>query len=278
MPTIQIVVLAHNEEQRIGACLASLPAGAQDIVIAAIVNGSTDHTARIVRQFPEVTLYEYPQGGKSRSWNRFMLDTPGILADYYIFVDGDSELAPGSIEALVRTLDENPQANAASGLPLNGRKAQAYRKAIAHTHGLFGDLYALRGDFVDRMRAKNIRLPEDLVGDDGLIGALAKTDLQDESQWQDDRVVPCEKAGFYCEPVRISRSSLTMQYRRMVNYSLRHFQNRIVTDIMRSTGPAGLPLRLAPLYPNYLLRFRPRVHPEWWWFDRQALRRMADAA
>jgi hypothetical protein len=144
-------------------------------------------------------------------------------------------------------------------------------------HGLFGDLYALSGDFVQRLRASGLRLPEDLIGDDGLIGALAKTDLGHEREWRNDRVQPVEIAGFVCEPVSLNLASLQMQAKRMRNYSTRHFQNRIITAIMRSQGPSGLPARLADLYPHYLPGFRPRLDPRYYWFDRQALAQMRRA-
>ncbi len=146
------------------------------------------------------------------------------------------------------------------------------------SHGLFGDLYALSGDFVERLRASGIRLPEDLIGDDSLVGAFAKTGLANEDDWQEARVQPCKDAGFFCEPTDyFSPASLHGQYKRMINYSVRHFQNRIVTSIMRSSGPIGLPVRMALLYPEWLPRFSPRLHPLWYWFDRQALARMRAA-
>lgn len=272
-----IIVLAHNEERRIASCLASLPLGAPGITAHVVVNGTTDRTAEIACQFP-VTVHDWPEGGKALSWNRIMLDTPGIAGKAFVFVDGDAETLPGSVEALVEALRANPSANAAAGLPANGRHAEAYRLGTIADHGMFGDLYALSGDFVARLRRSGIRLPEDLVGDDSLIGALAKTDLANEDDWQNARIAPCRDAGFLCEPTVLSWASIHSQYRRMVNYSLRHFQNKIVSSIMRGPGPAALPRRLAQLYPEWLGSFRPRRDPQWWWFDRKALAKMRRAS
>lgn len=274
-----IAVMAHNEERRIGTCLASLPLGEPGVSVHVIVNGSRDRTAQIAGEFAGVIVHEYAEGGKSRSWNRFVFETRGLTADVYVFVDGDAEVLPGSIAALTRSLAENPDANAAAAMPRNGRNAETYRRDMIAGHGLFGDLYALRGSFVERMRARGIRLPDDLVGDDGLICAMAKTDLANEDDWRDERVLPCPQAGFLCEPTRLaSPGTLAVQYRRMINYSLRHYQNRIVSQIMRGEGPTGLPRLLARHYADWLPRIAPRSHPVWWWFDRQAIRRMARAA
>lgn len=279
-PRICIAVLAHNEERRIGACLATLAAAPADAAVHVVVNGSKDRTAGIARAAadgrPGWFVHDYPQAGKARSWNRFLFEELPAFSPVHLFVDGDAEVAPGSVEALAEALERAPDANAASALPLNGRNAAAYRAALVAGHGLFGDLYALRGGFLVRMKARGLRLPVDLVGDDSLIGALAKTDLGDESRWDDARVVPVPEAGFACEPVALTPAALRLQHRRLVSYSVRHFQNRIVSHLMRGPGPDALPERLADLYPEWLPRFAAR--PRHWWFDRLALRRIRRAA
>jgi glycosyltransferase involved in cell wall biosynthesis len=274
---ILIVVLAHNEEVHIGACLASLP---PRVPVHVVVNGSGDRTAEIARRVSGVTVHEFQQGGKARSWNRFVFDVLDTFAAAMVFVDGDAIVAPGSVEALAAALEANPKANAAAALPLNGRKALAYRETTLRDHGLFGDLYAVRGAFLARMKAAAVRLPDDLIGDDGLIAALAKTDLGPESAWDATRVVPVAAAGFYMARPADARDLRTwpMQYRRMINYSVRHFQNQIVRAIMQGEGPAALPRELTTLYPEWLSRFRPRRSLRWWWFDRLALARMHAAS
>jgi hypothetical protein len=274
-PRITIAILAHNEERRIGACLASLADVPEGTAVHVVVNGSSDRTAELARR-TGVFVHEYAEGGKARSWNRFLFDELATFSPVHIFVDGDAEVARGSVAALAAALAADPHVNAASAVPLNGRNAAAYRRDLIAGHGLFGDLYAVRGDFLARMKARALRLPVDLVGDDSLVGALAKTDLRDESHWDDSRIVPVPEAGFLCEPVSLSPASFALQYRRMVSYSLRHFQNRIVSQLMRERGPEALPERLADLYAEWLPRFAPR--PRHGWFDRLALARIRRAA
>ena len=279
-PTICIAVLAHNEEARIAACLNSLPLNDASVAINVIVNGSTDATAAIAGGVAaaarNVRVHIYREGGKARSWNRFLFEELTGFHETHIFVDGDAEITPGSVEALRKALKQKPLANAASGLPMNGRKMAYYQQAMRHDHGLFGDLYALRGDFLKRMKQGDIRLPDDVIGDDGLICAMAKTNLADESQWNDNRVAVCEQAGFLCAPVSaLSPKSWRMQYRRMVNYSVRHFQNAMISRIMRDAGPKGLPRLLSEIYRRELPSMEPRSRPELFWFDRLALKRMS---
>lgn len=278
---VAIAVLAHNEERRIAACLDSLPLGEAGVAIHVLVNGTTDGTAVIARHYERrgnLSVHDWPEGGKARTWNRFVHDL-GVRADTYVFVDGDAVVTPGSVAALAQALDAAPHANAAAALPRNGRHAARYQEYVHAEHGLFGDLYALPARFVERVRAAAIRLPEDLIGDDGLVGAFAKTDLADERDWQDARVLTVRDAGFLCEPTSLLHPhTLRTQYRRMIAYSMRHFQNRLISELMATGGPAALPERLATLYPRALPRFAPRRSPALWWFDRQALARLRAAS
>ena len=278
---IAVGIFAHQEERRIGVCLASLPLDRADMLYHVLVNGSTDTTAAKAREIaagrPNVRVHDIAQGGKSRTWNHLIHDVLDGSQDAVILLDGDAEIAPGSIDALAQAVASDG-VNAAAGMPLNGRMAAHYRHLLSTDGGLFGDLYALSGHFVNRIRARGVRLPNDLIGDDGLVAAWAHTDLQTDAAWQRSRIVACEQAGFLCEPVRLtSPASWRMQYRRMTNYSLRFFQNRIVSDIMGRQGPDGLPHELRSLYATWLPRLAPRSGPTGW-FDRKALERMRQAA
>ncbi|MEG8223401.1 glycosyltransferase [Sphingomonas sp. HH69] len=278
---VAVAIFAHQEERRIGACLASLPLDRPDTLFHVLVNGTTDATvARATAAAggrANVIVHEIQAGGKSRTWNHMVHGLLTGTEDAVIFMDGDAQIVAGSIDALVANLAANPHANASAGMPMNGRMADFYRRNLKIEGGLFGDLYALSGPFVAAIRARGLRLPDDLIGDDGLVAAWAHTNLANDADWQHGRVLACDDAGFLCEQVSLVRpSTWTMQYKRLINYSVRFFQNRIVSDIMTREGPDGLPPRLASLYPGWLPRFRPRVGLTGW-FDRKALARMRRA-
>lgn len=278
--TVAIGIFAHQEERRIRTCLASLPLDRADMLFHVLVNGSTDATAErargMARNHPQLIVHERAAGGKSRTWNHFIHDVLTGEESAVICMDGDAEIMAGSFDALIEAL-ARPEVNAAAGMPVNGRSVERYRRELHVDGGLFGDLYALSGDFARRIRAQGLRLPDDLIGDDGLVGAWAHTDLGRDADWALSRIAPCDEAGFRCEPVSLaSPATWRMQYRRMMNYSVRYFQNRIISDIMANKGPEGLPSRLSVLYPQWLERFAPRSGLVGW-FDRKALERMRAA-
>ena len=279
--TVAVAIFAHQEEKRIATCLGSLPLDRADTLFHVLVNGTTDATVARAREAAggrsNVIVHDIAAGGKSRTWNHLVHDLLNGSEQAVVFLDGDAEIQSGSIDALVADLAAHPHANAAAGMPVNGRMAQTYRRNLRAEGGLFGDLYALSGRFVGAIRTRGLRLPDDLIGDDGLVAAWAHTDLQKDSGWDVTRVIACDGAGFACEQVSLTRpSTWTMQYKRLINYSVRFFQNRIVSDIMTRQGPDGLPPRLSSLYLDWLPRFRPRGGISAW-FDRKALARMWDA-
>lgn len=282
-PATAIAIFAHNEARRIGACLASLPLDRPGTAFHLLVNGSRDRTAAIARDIAAghraLTVHVLTEGGKARTWNRFVhAILPVAMPEAVVFMDGDAQIAPRSIDALVSALRAQPLTNAIAGLPLNGRRHQAYQALIRAEGGLFGDLYALRGTFVQRIRDAGLRLPVDLIGDDGLVAAWAATDLGRDADWDRARLGHADDAGFLCEPIDpLSPRSWRIQHRRMIAYAVRHHQGRIVSSIMAQDGPAGLPDRLSCLYREWLPRLKPRSGPADALYDRLALRRMAAA-
>ena len=182
---------------------------------------------------------------------------------------------PGALEAMVATLEANHGANGVNAMPVTGRKQADYRAKMLDDHGLFGALYGLSSDFVARLKASPIRLPLDLIGDDGLIAALAKTGLGPESNWDKTRIANCETAQFCFEQAdwRVP-TTWQLQFRRMINYSIRRYQNLIISTIMRGPGPAALPATMRQTYAanTHLFNIRPK-YAVFDWLARQRMKR-----
>lgn len=277
MARAQVAIFAHNEARRIAGCINSLPRSSDAFEFHLLVNGTSDRTAAIARGLTsgcgDFHIHDLPLGGKARTWNYFVDVLFDPTASACLFVDGDAEILPGALEAMVLTLAANPDANGVNAMPVTGRKQALYRQGILAEHGLFGALYGLSTDFITRLKATSIRLPHDLIGDDGLIGALAKTDLGPEANWDKTRIANCEAAQFRFEEAdwRVP-TTWGLQAKRMVNYSIRRYQNKVVSSIMRGPGPTALPKSMHETYAEHwpLFDVRPKYAP----FDWLAKRRM----
>jgi glycosyltransferase involved in cell wall biosynthesis len=253
------MVLAHNEARNIVACLDSIYAAepGQEFSIFVMANGCTDDTEKIVEEYAGthagVKLVSIAMADRCNAWNVFMHVTAPAHApgrDVYFFMDGDCRACPGSFSELAKGLAENIGANAASAPPACGRDKERDAKALVENHCIVANLYALSGRFVQDIQAKGVRLPLGLdAADDGLIGALAKWDLDPRREWNTDRIVPCPKAGFLFDSLSPTNLKHWKQYwRRLVLYGRRHYDNQLLGPRLKKEGIGGMPERISDLY------------------------------
>lgn len=256
-----VMVLAYNEERHIGACLDSLFDGEPDqpLEVFVMANGCTDGTEQVVLDYakrrPEVHLVSIGLGDKCNAWNVFVHETVPLHCpgrSVYFFMDGDARIVPGSLRAMVSALHAEPHAHAASAPPLSGRNAKQDRDLLLTQRELVANLYALRGSFAARLAQEGVRLPLKLEGDDGLLGALIKWDLDPQhKQFDHQRIVPCAEAGFEFESVSpFSPTAIRGYWKRAVRYGRRVYEFELVGTELKSKGMAGLPANITSLYAN----------------------------
>lgn len=251
-----VAVFAHNEEREIISCLESLlKASAHPLACYVLANACSDKTEMLVTEYskshPNVHLVSIALGDKANAWNVFVHDHAPQDADYYFFIDGDVQAGTLAIDRLAIALDDTPYANGASALPDSGRNIERFKKDMLDSKGLAGNLYALRGTFVARLKSQHIRMPIGLIGEDALIGAMLKWDLSGETRWDDNRIVIANNAVFEFEPMKITRpSNWKKYYRRRVRYSIRGFQNRALGPSIQSGGFTKLPQYATELFKS----------------------------
>ncbi|MDP1680588.1 MAG: glycosyltransferase family A protein [Burkholderiales bacterium] len=278
-----VAVFAHNEERGIIACLDSvLQAATHPIECYVLANACTDGTEALVAKYredhPNVQLVSIRLGDKANAWNVFVHDAAPAGAEYYFFVDGDVRASAAAIDALAAALVDAPQANGASALPYSGRNVKQFRGDMLREKGLAGNLYALRGSFMERLRAQHICMPVGVIGEDALVGAMLKWDLSGDTRWDNNRIAMAEKAGFEFDPMQMTRLSNWKKYfRRRVRYSLREFQNRILGPSIKEKGFTGLPACATDLYKAHPAELVLRWRGVDTFFDWLALREIREA-
>ena len=255
-----VMILAHNEEKHIAACLDSIfsaePGGKFEIFVMA--NGCTDGTEAVVNEYARthsgVHLVSIALGDKNNAWNVFVHDVVPTRApgsEIYFFMDGDARACRHAFGEMAKGLRENPYAHAASALPASGRSMQRDRAEMLRDHGLVANLYSLRGSFVEQLVRKKVRLPLKLEGDDGLLGALIRWDLDPGKSWDTNRIVPCPNAGFTFESFPwTSPSHWRAYWRRMVRYGRRRYEFELLGKKLVSEGIGALPKDITELYPQ----------------------------
>jgi glycosyltransferase involved in cell wall biosynthesis len=255
-----VMVLAHNEERHIAACLDSIFDADPDAPLAAFVmaNGCTDRTEDLVLDYakrqPRVHLVSIAIGDKCNAWNVFVHETapascPG--AAIYFFMDGDARATPGSFSAMERALRGDGAANAVGAPPAAGRSMARDRDELLRERGLVANLYALRGSFLERCCAAGVRIPLKLEGDDGLIGALVRWDLDPRQPMDARRITACADAGFEFESFSPRRlADWPAYWKRMVRYGRRRYEFALLGPRLRLDGIGAMPRDIREIYPD----------------------------
>lgn len=98
-----IIIPAYNAEAYLKRCLDSiLSQNYSDYEVIVIDDGSTDGTASILKQYPQVKIISQTNHGMASARNRGMEMAQG---DYILFVDSDDRLCPNALAILVPHLD-----------------------------------------------------------------------------------------------------------------------------------------------------------------------------
>ena len=264
---ISVAVMAHNEEESIlralGSVLAQAGFGPEDRIVV-LENGSTDRTVERVEAFardePRVALRRIDRPDKANAWNAYVRaetetgSGAGPAADradaLHVFMDGDVEMRPGALAALVQAAAENPDALAVSAVPHGGRTAPAWRARLLANHGLAGNLYALPDSTLRRIRAEEWLLPYGLIGDDTFLLWILKRRLDPLGAPDMGAIVPSAAAGFAYESIpRDTLAGLWSLYRRQRTYALRDLQLKLLIDHLRAAPGRRPPERIRDLYP-----------------------------
>jgi glycosyltransferase involved in cell wall biosynthesis len=279
-----VAVFAHNEEYKILSTLNSIinQEDAQNFVCFILNNGSRDRTKEIILDFikddDRFQLVQIDLGDKSNAWNYYVYHI-APQAEIFFFMDGDVTITPDAFLRITEQMNRSANTMAIGTFQLNGRNAEDYRALWSQQPGVSGALYALRPSIIETVRALSIRLPIGLVGDDSLVGVLVATDFGRDSEWAMGRIEMCDAAGFYCNPLNPFRlADLRLQYRRMIRYSLRRYQNLIIKKILENEDATCIPATATQLYQRHpdVVKVRWRG-PIWTWFDFLAWLRVRDS-
>ncbi len=112
-PDLSIAIVGRGEPELLAGCLDSIEpgTGGLSVEVTYVDNGSTDGTPDLVRRrWPWVRVIENGANlGFARANNLALEDARGR---YYLLINNDTRLVPGTQGALVRWMDEHPEAGA----------------------------------------------------------------------------------------------------------------------------------------------------------------------
>lgn len=112
--TISLIVSAYNEEKYIGDCLtyAIKNSHGKFLEIIVVDNASTDRTKEIARSFTDVKVVTELKKGPNHARQRGFLESRG---DIIAFIDSDTRMPAGWVEAIEKEFSANPKLALLSG-------------------------------------------------------------------------------------------------------------------------------------------------------------------
>jgi len=269
-PSWSLAVFAHNESGRIRAALESIgrAAGDRGVEVVVLANGCTDSTSDEVRAcanvLPDLWLAEIELGDKANAWNVYVQDVitseRAQEIEAYFFMDGDVRLERDALVLLASALSEHPSALAAGGMPATGRDRDRWRTRMVEHGALAGNLYALRGSFVECLRQRHIRMPVGLIGEDLFVSWLVAEQLGRTTPLDEGPLCIFSSGAEFSfrslSPLRLGDYRVFL--RRKWRYTHRALQLEMLMHVLRAGGMAALPGHVNELYLNAPLPSRLR--------------------
>lgn len=132
-PEVTLIVAAYNEEQCVVQKMQNtlaLQYPPEKLRIMWVIDGSTDRTAELLAQYPQVTTLHQPQRqGKTAAINRAMAQVQTPVA---VLCDANTQLSPDAIAQIVAPL-AHPSVGCVAGEKRVSRRAQT----ADHTEGAY---------------------------------------------------------------------------------------------------------------------------------------------
>jgi hypothetical protein len=168
---------------------------------------------------------------------------------------------------LSNVLAASSDAVAAGGFPRSGRSCAAWSRRMRSLGRLAGNLYTLRGEFLEDVREQQIYIPVGLVGEDFFVTCIAKGQLNlDGLNQPSPRIVFDDRALFSFESLSPKRPKDWLAYfNRVIRYQVREFQLLMLFFYMEGRTQDQIPIDVQTLYlqsdykPSY--RWRGRMTP-----------------
>lgn len=109
---VSVIICAYNEKKFVKECLDNLKDSYRNLEVIVKNNGSTDGTTELIKkEYPWVKYIDGQNDGLSKGYNIGVNHASG---DYYMFLGMDARPEKGSIDYLVKYMEDNPKVGLAT--------------------------------------------------------------------------------------------------------------------------------------------------------------------
>ena len=203
-------------------------------------------------------LWYLEMADKSNAWNEYIERIwPGSATAY--FVDGYVRVQQDALGLMHQALTRSEFALAASGVPTMGRSSRRLQREMVGEGGIHGNLYALRGSAVERLRSSGFRLPLGLYRTDPLLGAVLAFNLDPASNdWNLSRICVVPNASWEYDGLDWWRPShLRTHLKRMIRQGQGSLENAAIRRYLATERkrPEGIPRTVRELVLPWMNAF-----------------------
>ena len=247
LSSYSVAIFAYNEEKTIGRCIESVVRNAdknlQEIVVLA--NGCTDNTCNIVESLSAkieiLKLVRIDEGDKCNAWNQYVYHHADENRSVHFFTDGDCTFDGNVFSVLSTRLQHDENANAAAGVPLSGRNRKKYLNLLQDRYCLFGNCYALKEEFLTKIKDLNFHLPKGLLWIDSAITKAVNSDLGHQMVGYNDRIVYEPNCGYRFDSIKpFSWKDLRVYFSRLARYKAGQLQEEHLEKMAFADWPKDL--------------------------------------
>lgn len=200
-----VVSFAYNEAETIADAIRSIINNSDHRLekITIVANGCTDETVIVASTILKSCTVPYfildlKLGDKCNAWNNYIHKNLPKSAVHF-FVDSDVTFTNNAFPLLFDQLVRAHGKNAITGLPQAGRNIQRHTELATKYSCLFGNLYGLTDEFVQRLVTQKICLPVGLSWIDSQITKLVNENLEYKKDDYQHRVTFLEGVGYQFE-------------------------------------------------------------------------------
>ncbi len=245
---------------------------AEQVTVDVVVNGNrelADQAVVLANQRHAASgnvrmrIWYVALGDKSHAWNEYV-HRIWPESELAFFVDGYAQVFPDAFSLISAAMKAAPHAMAGTGVPSMGFSARAMASRMRREGGIYGNLYAVRGDVMQILRSRGFHLLLGMYRTDSLLNASICFGLDPERfHWDSSRIVVERRASWSFRPLRFWRPADIRSYLKRI---LRQAQGEIITEAIKQhlavkrKPPETLPITVAELVQTWLAALPRRAH------------------